>query len=397
MKMAKILLLLSSSLFCAASQPAKVIIFPLDNLSRIGTLGWLNEGIAMSVSQQLRSRNVMVVDRAERIDLVESIDLPPGARISRASMIRVAQQAAADLIVMGDYAGTEQNLKITIRVLDMRTLKLSGDMVANGSLAVLQQMENTLAWLILSNTSLEKALSRDRFEERARRIPNSPYSYYIQSLNLSDENEQIKLLQKAVGLFNDFPEAQFRLGYLYYRKGDCGSAMPHLMLGRSGESTYLENEFMSGTCYLQGDQPAQAVQSFTRILTYHRSFEILNNLAVAHLRRGDHILSLSSLLEARNLARTDPTVALNLAIVRHIQGNDPAARGVLEDAIKTHSKNGMLQFLYSIVLRALGESEKAATAANRAKSLGIDVEKLQAADPGTWSRPFSTWDHPGAS
>jgi tetratricopeptide (TPR) repeat protein len=374
-----------------------MIIFPLQNQSKLSSLSWLNEGIAMSISEQIRSRSVKVVEREERNDLVEGMDLPPGAQISRASMIRVAQKTSADLIVMGEFTGDEQNLRIAVRFLDMKAMKLSGDMVANGPLPALPQVENTLAWLILSNTSLEKALSRERFQEKTRKVPNRPYAYFIQSFDAASDNERIQILLKAVGLYRDFPEAQFQLGSLYYRKGDCNSAMPHLMLGRSGESTHQENDFMSGTCYLQGEQLNQAIQSYSRVLAYSRSFEVLNNLAVAYLHKGDYALSVNFLLEARNLARTDPIVALNLAITRHAQGNDLAARNALEEALKTNPRNGMLQFLYSLTLRAQGEIDKAVTATNRAKSLGINVEKLQTEDPKSWARIFTIWDSPRTS
>jgi Flp pilus assembly protein TadD len=375
-----------------AAEALKVIIFPLQNQTKFSSLTWLSEGIAMSISEQIQSRSVRVVERKERTDFVESVDLPPGAQISRASMIRVAQKAAADLIVMGEFSGTEQNLRIAIRALDMRAMKLSGDMVANGQLEELPQVENTLAWLLLSNMNLEKTLARERFQERMRKVPNRPFALFIQSLDKANENERIKILLKTVGLYHDFPEAQFQLGSLYFRKGDCGNAMPHLMLGRREESTHLENDFMSGTCYLQGSQPTQAVQSYSRLLAYSRPFEVLNNIAVAYLRKGDYVLSLSSLIEARNQARADPTVALNLAIVRHLQGNNSAARNTLEEALKSGPRNGMLHFVHGLVLKVLGENDKALDEANKARSLGINVEKLQTEDPKSWARIFTSWE-----
>jgi 4'-phosphopantetheinyl transferase EntD len=64
----------------------------------------------------------------------------------------------------------------------------------------------------------------------------------------------------------------------------------------------------------------------------------------------------------------------------------------VEDVIKAHPKNGMLQFLLGFFLHAQGESENAAAAAGRARGLGINVEKLQIEDPKIWSRVISVWE-----
>ena len=191
-----------------AADPVSVIVFPLDGSGANASLAWLNEGIAISISEQLEVPPLKAIDRSERVKLVENLDLPPGAQLSRASMIRVGQRADADLIVMGSYSGTEQNLSISLRVFDVRALRLGGEMVSNGPASALPQMENELAWLILRNKGLEQRLSRAKFQERVRKVPNQAFAYYVQSFGTSDESEQKRLLLKAVQVFRDFPDAQ---------------------------------------------------------------------------------------------------------------------------------------------------------------------------------------------
>jgi Flp pilus assembly protein TadD len=331
------------------------------------------------------------MSRSKRIELIESLDLPPGAQLSRASMIRAAQQASADWIIMGTFAGGEPELRITVRVLDVKSLKLGGKMAANGPVSALPQLENELSWLILKNSGFEKSFSRDKFAERTRKVPDGSYSLFIQSLGQQSEKERLRLLLKAVGAFADFPQAQFEIGRYYFRNGDYRRALLHLNLGNGGEEAAAENDFMRGTCYLQENQPAQAILLLSRIPSSLRSVEALNNLGAAYLRAGDLAQAQGKLSEARGLSRPDPSVAVNLAIVRHLQGNDTAALGGLEEAIKSHPGNGMLQFLLGFLLKAQGEFEKADAASGRARGLGINVDKLQAEDPKTWSRLLLTW------
>jgi tetratricopeptide (TPR) repeat protein len=382
-------------IFCAtsvfAADPTKMIIFPLDADPGEEMLGWLSEGIVMSLGEQLKSRNLNVFNRDERIQLVESVDLPPNGRLSRGSMIRVAQRAGADLLVMGRFSGIERNLKIALRVLDLKTLKLSGEITANGPVSALPQMENELAWLILSNVGLETSGTRERFQQRMRKIPNPSYAYFIQSFEVSNQSVQVDLLKEAVKSNRDFPEAHSRLGRIYFGQKNCKSAMPHLALARIEGSNNLENEFMKGTCYGLKDQPEQAIQSLSYVLSISRSFEALNNIGIVYLRKGESGLALNALLEARNMAHTDSTVLMNLAIAQLLQGSISSARGFVEGAIKLNPKDGMLQFFLGFLLKKQGESEQAMAAASKAKGLGINVDRLQTEDPRDWSRMIFNW------
>jgi Flp pilus assembly protein TadD len=153
-----------------------------------------------------------------------------------------------------------------------------------------------------------------------------------------------------------------------------------------------EYGFIQGTCLVQQDQPVQAIQSLSDVLSSSRSFRVLNNIGVAYLRKGDAAQALNAFMEARNLARSDTTVAINLAIVRHLQGSDAVARSILEDAAKAHPKYGMLQFLLGLVLERLGEGDQASTAMARAKELGLNVDKLMLEDPRTWCLLHTMWE-----
>jgi Flp pilus assembly protein TadD len=381
-----ILILFFAAGLVQASEPTKIIVFPLEGTSKEKSLSWLKEGIAYSVSQQLESRGVEVISRKERATVVENLDLPPGAHISHASMIRAAQRASADLLIMGTFSGTRLNLKISLKTLNLKTLRLSGDIVANGSVADLPQLENELAWMVLNNTGLAKTVTREKFQSKMRKTSNLAYAPFIESLNASKETERISLLFKAVESNREFQDALLELSAIYFRKGNCGTAMPFLKRIHSAGSPSQDCDFMMGSCYLQEDMTGQAVQSLSRALINSQSYEALNNLAVAYLRKGEYGLAMNSLLEAKNLAHGDSTVALNMAIVRHLQGNDWAAKNSLDEAIKAHPRDGMLHFLLGILLQSQGEKEKAATAFNKAKLLGIVVEKLQMQAPKSWTR-----------
>ncbi len=247
-------------------------------------------------------------------------------------------------------------------------------------------MENELAWTILNNMGLEKSFSREKFQLKARKAPNQAYALFIESFSASNESSRLALLLKAVEMYHDFREAHLQLGSIYFQKGNCQKAMPHLNLGQTEANDNPESEFMRGTCYLQEDLPTKAIQNLSHVVASFRSFEALNNLGIAYMHKGEYDLAFSALLEARKLANSDSTAALNMAILLHLQRRYFAARNIVEEAVKLHPRDGMLQFLVGFLQQAQGEKEKAASAFSKAKSLGVNVEKLQAESPKTWTR-----------
>lgn len=367
------------------------LLFPPENQSKVPGLAWIGEGLAIAISEELLVPGVETISWEERVRFVEASDLPPNTPLSRASMIRVAQKAAVDQLVFGSCTGTRENQRIALRVLDLKSLRLSGEIVANGPMAALPQLENELAWVILSGTGLNGALSREDFRARSRTVPNGPYSSFIGCLAVSDEAERTKMLLKTVELYRDFPQASFLLGAYYFANGDCVRAIQYLTPASKAAQSFLEAEFMLGTCYLKQDRPAEAIQAYNAVVEHCQALEVLNNLGVAHLRRGDHLLAAQHLVAARALAKTDYTVGLNLAILRYLQGDEPAALAVLEEMVRAHEDQGLLQYLYGLALESHGESRKAGVAFDQAKKLGVDPEKAKRQDPRSWTQIFPMW------
>lgn len=345
----------------------------------------------MSLSGQLADAETRPFSLGEIEDFLMETGLPTDVPLSHGSMIYTARQANADFIVMGSYSENADGLKISVRLLDMKTIKQGGEFTVSGTLATLPEMENELAWMIYSGIARTSALSREQFRERMRRVPNSAYAGYIESLNVFGESRQIQLLEKAVKEYADFAEAHFQMGRIYYRKKDYARALPHVEYGRKLPDQRLQSEFMVGTCRLQMGETVRAIEDYTRLLSLTRHPAALNNLAIAHVRGGDNILALRMFTEARELARDDPAIAINITITRYLAGNAPAARESVEEAVAAYPGNGMLHFLSSFLMKEAGNEARAAEDLARAARFGIDVDRLLREEPQLWLRVNLDW------
>ena len=377
----------------AAAADTAYLVFPLENLTKDSALAWVGEGIAVAISEECRVPGVDTVSWQERVRFTESADLPPNLTLSRASMIRVAQRAGVDRLVYGSYSGAEESLHLSLRMLDLKSMKLSGEITADGPVSALPQLENELSWLILSDGGLNGALTRADFKARTRTVPDKAYAYFIRCLAVTDESERFNLLQKALEQHRDFPQAAFLLGAYSYRSGDCAKAVQHLKTAVRGRQNFLEAEFMLGTCHLRQNNPDEAIPAFTTIVERgYPAAEVLNNLGVAYLRSDEYALAAQNLVEARRVAKADDlTVGINLVVLRHLQGDGAAMLALLEELVKAHPEQGMLQYLYARVLDSQGLGERAAAARESAAKLGIVADELARQDPHTWTRLYTAW------
>jgi tetratricopeptide (TPR) repeat protein len=374
----------------AADEPLKLLIFPLSG-SREGVNAWTGEGVALSLSGQLTDDKTGPFSRGEIEDLLIENGLPADAPLSRGSMIYVAEQAGADFVIAGNYTENGDSLKLSVLLFDMKTRKQGSEFTVSGTFATLPEMENELAWMVYSTVVRPPVISRGQFRERARRIPNSVYAGYVESLNEFEESRQIQMLEKVVKEYADFPEARFQIGRLYYQKRDYARALPHIEYGRRLQGERLQSEFMIGTCLLQMSEAAKAVEVYTRLISQIRHTTVMNNLAVAHVRNGDNVQALRMLADARARERDDPAIAINLAIARYLAGDAPAAMKFVEETIADYPGNGMLYFLSSFMMGEAGNEARAAADTARAERFGVNVNRLLREKPQTWMRVILNW------
>ena len=385
-----ILIFCATAIPAVADEPLKLLIFPMSGSSEV-VGAWVGEGIALSLSGQLMDAEINPFSREETEDLLVENGLPTDAQLSIGSMIFVADQADADYVVMGRYEENDDILKLSVRLIDMKTMKQGSEFTVSGTTATLPVMENELAWMIYSSVAQTRALSREQFRERMRRVPNSAYAGYIESLNVFGENQQIQLLEKAIKEHADFAEARFRIGRIYYQKRDYARALPHVEYGRKLPGGRFQSDFMIGTCRLQLGEITQAIEEYTRLLSLTVHVAAMNNLAIAHIRNGDNVLALRVLTDALAQYPDDPAIFINLAIANYLAGNVPVAIKSVEDAVSSYPGNGMLYFLSSFLMNEDGNEDRASADMSQAARFGVDVDRLLSEEPKAWMRVILNW------
>src|SRR5258708_23653996 len=88
----------------AAYQPGIYLVFPFENAGASPRLDWIGEGLEELTVQRLSAAGQQVYTRAGRIVELERYGLPRASKLSRATMLHVAEDLDADFVVFGIVA-----------------------------------------------------------------------------------------------------------------------------------------------------------------------------------------------------------------------------------------------------------------------------------------------------
>jgi len=133
-----------------ATQSGVYLVFPFESAGASPRLEWLGEGLEELTIQSLSASGQQVYSHAGRTTELERNGLPFSAKLSRASMLRVAQDLDADFVIFGSFTSDGKSLTIESRVLRTDPLMLLPSVRETGPLDSLMEMQSKLVWRLLS-------------------------------------------------------------------------------------------------------------------------------------------------------------------------------------------------------------------------------------------------------
>src|SRR5262249_56750660 len=101
----------------AASQRGLYLVFPFENAGASPRLDWLGEGLEELTIQYLSDGGEQVYSHAGRAGEFERYGLPASSKLSRATMLRIAQDLDADYVIFGSFTSDGTTLTVNSRVL----------------------------------------------------------------------------------------------------------------------------------------------------------------------------------------------------------------------------------------------------------------------------------------
>jgi tetratricopeptide (TPR) repeat protein/TolB-like protein len=340
------------------SQGGIYLVFPFENVGAPPNLDWIGEGLEELTIQRLSAAGEQVYSHAGRLNEMDIAGFPPSAKLSRATMLRMAQEMDADYVIFGSFTSDGKILTVDARVLRVSPVALLP--VVHESLPFDEPMtlHARVAWRLLKTTKPNYPLSFNEFFKMQRPLTLAAFEQYVRGLLANEDEAKLRYLKEAARLAPDWPDPAFALGEVYFQRNDCNSALPWFARVPLSHASSVEAVFATGVCRLRLGQPDKAADVFTSLQQDLRQNlisgadlpEILNNLALAEARLGNVTSAKTALSRARDIDPDEDDYPFNLGLFA-LRDNDYAAAAThFRDALDRESDNAedMVFLIYSL-------------------------------------------------
>jgi tetratricopeptide (TPR) repeat protein len=313
-------------------QQGVYLVFPFENRGASPHLDWLGEGLEELTIQRFLAAGEAVYSHSGRAGQLERYGVPLSAKLSRATMLRIAEDLDADYVVLGSFTSDGTSLLVESRVLRVGATALLPPVRESGQLDSLMDVATRLAWRTLSANQRVYPLSLDEFAKKQRPLRLDSFEHYIRGLIATDDDAKLRNLREAARLEPEWPDPDFALGEVYFARRDCIAALPWFARVPKTHSRSVEAQFATGTCELLSKHPDRAEEVFAGLQQSMRNSndtgvdlpELLNNLALARARNGKLPEAQQDLRKAADMDPDEDDYSFNQGLVA-LRANDAKA------------------------------------------------------------------------
>jgi tetratricopeptide (TPR) repeat protein len=374
------------------------LVFPFENIGASTRLDWVGEGLEELAIQQLSAAGQQVYSHDGRLNEMDRYGIPSSGKLSRATVLHVAQEMDADFIVFGDYQSDGKTITVSARLLRMAPVELLPVVEESDELASLMQLQSKLTWRLLGTTNHGYSLSLADFSRLQQSLNLAAFEQYIRGLLANDDQTRLRDLKEAARIEPDWPEPAFAIGEVYFQKNDCAQALPWFSKIPAKHARKVEANFATGVCRLRLGQPDKAEEVFntleddlhSNLLTGADLPEILNNLAIAEARQDNFLPALTALGRARDIDPDEDAYPFNLGLLALEQKDLATAETHFSEAVTREPDNAEDLAFLIYTLDKLGKKAQAEEQRDAASEAfgekGLPLLKFDAKKPDSFSK-----------
>ncbi|HTG16532.1 MAG TPA: tetratricopeptide repeat protein [Blastocatellia bacterium] len=356
-----------------------VVTMPFENLSGRAEYNWVGESFAAALSDLLDKPGLVGIRPDERNVAYKQEGLPPTAILTRATMIKIAERAGANLVIMGTYRiageGRESTIAITARVIDIREGRLVGkEYNRGGPLIDLQKLQGDLAYEILYQHNPALPYSRDQIVIDATLAPIGAYENFIKGTLTRDREARVGFLERAIKEYAEKTKGQyipaiFELGRVHLEAGEYKEAAEELATVTDKDPRYDEARFYVGVAQDALGQTEKALETNRTLASRLPLYEVYNNIGALTIKLKRYPDAISHLKPAVDAAPRDTDTLFNLGYAYFLAKDYANAAATLKNETRQRSSDGEAFYILSKSLAASGDQAGASQASDQAKKL----------------------------
>jgi tetratricopeptide (TPR) repeat protein/TolB-like protein len=353
------------------------LVFPFENAGAAPRLDWIGEGLEELTIQRLSAAGQQVYSHAGRLNEMDLYGLPASAKLSRATMLHIAQELDADYVVFGSFTSDGQNLTVEARVLRINPVALLPVVKETVPLSSLMDLHNRMTWNLLHTIAPHFPLGLGDFSKLQRPLSLVAFEQYIRGLLANEDDARLRYLKEAARLEPDWPEPAFAIGEVYFQRNDCNSALPWFAKIPGTHPQSVEAIFATGVCRLRQGQPEQAEVVFATLQEdLHHNLvsgadlpEILNNLGIARARQDNLPAALTVISRAGDIDPDEDDYPFNLGLLALQQRDYARAVTHFGEAVKREPDNAEDRAFLIYALEKQGNKAETAQAREAASEV----------------------------
>ena len=393
-----------------------VLIIPFENTSNNREANWVGESFADQLAELLGAHGLRVISSDARELAYQRLRLPLTVIPSRATAIKLAQQAGATMVVLGNYEVSPRDEKTvaevrgSARVVRVNEGRIAGKQMTDGRWAThefffgdalinLQTVQGKLAYQILYEQDDKLPFSQNLIVEQATKVPPKAFEAYVKGAMLpNNHSDKPAFLQNAMREYeranpgSTYKQAAFELGRLFYAQGDQRKAAEHFSLLQPTDLHYAEAAFYAALAYWRVGELQSALDVLLPLSTKAPLTSIYNNVGAvstqAAIKEKDAARREALLKQASNFlsraAESAPEETPDGAMVRYnyayalaLAGKHQEAADQLRAVVKENPRDPEALFLFAKMLERTGQAEAAAANDNEARKLFPNYGKAQ--------------------
>ena len=309
-----------------------VLILPFHNDSKAPGLEWIGEAFPEVMGQQMQSSSIFMISREDRLYAFDRLGIPVNAQLSRATLLRIAEQMDVDFVVLGSYNYDGSSFSSKAQLLDMRRLHLSPPVTETGSLLQLIEVQAATGWDLMHAIQPDFATTKQDFIADTKDIRLDSLENYVRGVTDSSTSEKIRHFKEAVRVNPNYTVAMLQLGKTYFAQRDYASAISWFSKIPITDKHAAEANFFLGlSAFFTGDMN-RADEAFRLVASRVPLTEVYNNLGVVEARQGKNT-AVEYLEKAAQADPTDEDYRFNLGIALSRSRDSAGAIRQLKEAL----------------------------------------------------------------
>jgi tetratricopeptide (TPR) repeat protein len=362
---------LTTSLPALAQTPARILVIPFENVKRDGRIFWLTEAAAVLLTDDLTALGVSAIDREERHQAFERLQVPPVVTLTDATVIRVGQIVGAAQVVVGSLQLEGETLVAHARSIALDTGRIQADVTERWPLPELFATFERLARKI-APPSLKSSQEIER-----QHPPVAVFEDFIKGLLAETPATAISYLDTALQRQPSFDRARLALWDVYAEQGDHERALKAVQPVPAVSPYARRAQFLAGLSQVNLEKYADAFATFKALADDRPTPTALNNLGVVQLRRGftpQTGMPTFYFNKAAEADPNDPDYVFNLGYAYWMDRDPQAAIYWLRETVRRNPADGDAHFVLAAALASTGTATEAARERELARRLSSAYE-----------------------